>query len=88
MIRSLFYSHYDDEVGFVGFCFVLETGAHCVVLAGLELTLETRVVLHLQTFTSVCLCEYGMQTRFQAGSHGNIAHQIPSGPADVTLTCQ
>jgi hypothetical protein len=53
MIRSLFYSHYDDEVGFVGFCFVLETGAHCVVLAGLELTLETRVVLHLQTFTSV-----------------------------------
>jgi hypothetical protein len=42
----------------------------------------------IQTFTSVCLCEYGMQTRFQAGSHGNIAHQIPSGPADVTLTCQ
>lgn len=40
MIRSLFYSHYDDEVGFVGFCFVLETGAHCVVLAGLPLTIE------------------------------------------------
>lgn len=55
MIRSLFYSHYDDEVGFLGFCFVLETGSHCVVLADPELSFVDEDGLEF-TDIYICLC--------------------------------
>lgn len=38
---------------FVLFYFVFETGSHCVVLVGLELTLWTRMVLNSQICMSL-----------------------------------